>query len=228
MYIYFKKKLISWRGLSHRLFLVGFALFFVSGNLLAADLKLAWDAPTTGPAPAGYQVFYGSSSGNYGASIDAGNSTSVVISGLTAGSTYYFASKSYDAAGNQSIYSNEATATVPTPLAVDFTASPNTSLLQNQLVTFQPTVTPSTATISSWSWSFGSGASIPSSTAQIPTISYGSAGTYSVTLTVNDPTGKTATKTNTIKVLALPPVAGFTSSATALISEFYRYLNRQY
>ena len=64
----------------------------------------------------------------------------------------------------------------------------------------------------------------PSSTAQSPTISYGSAGTYSVTLTVIDSTGKTATKTNTITVLApvvtSPPVAGFTASAKKLSAKF--------
>jgi len=108
MYIYFKHKFLSWRGLSLRFFLFGFALFVVSGNLLAADLKLAWDAPTTGATPAGYKVFYGTSSGNYSSSVDTGNATSATISNLTAGNTYYFASVSYDAAGNQSIYSNEA------------------------------------------------------------------------------------------------------------------------
>ena len=224
MFKYFKYKLTFWRGLSHRFLLIGFVLFAVSGNLLAAGLKLAWDAPTNGPAPAGYKVYYGTSSGNYSSSVDAGNATTVTISDVTVGSTYYFASKSYDAAGNQSTYSNEVTATVPVPLAVDFTANPNASLVPNQLVNFQPTtVTPSTATISSWSWSFGSGASIPSSTAQVPTISFGSAGTYSVTLTVSDSTGKTATKTNTITVLAPstpPPAAGFTSSTTALSANF--------
>ena len=40
MYSFFKKKSIAWRGLTRHLFLVGLALFFVSGNLLAADMKV--------------------------------------------------------------------------------------------------------------------------------------------------------------------------------------------
>ncbi len=108
-------------------------------------------------------------------------------------------------------------------LTVDFTARPGTSLAQNQLVSFTPTFTPSTATIKSWSWNFGNGTT---STGQNPTISYATPGTYTVSLTATDSTGQSATNTKTgmITVLAAP-MEKFTSSATALTAKTY-YVDR--
>lgn len=213
-------KLIHLRGLLPRFFLAGLSLFLLSGHLLAAGVNVTWSAPSAGSAPAGYKIFYGTSSGSYSSSVDAGKATTTSVSNLTAGVKYYFAARSYDASGNQSAYSNElnATTSAAATLTVDFTASPGTTLTQNQVVTFTPTVTPSTATIGSWSWNFGNGAT---STGKNPSMSYASSGTYTVALTAKDSTGQSATTTKTgmITVLATP-VAGFTSSTNALTANF--------
>jgi hypothetical protein len=52
-------------------------------------------------------------SGTYTDMVNPGNATSVTISGLVAGATYYFAATSYDILGMESDFSNEASYTVP-------------------------------------------------------------------------------------------------------------------
>jgi hypothetical protein len=73
---------------------------------------LDWTAPTD-PAVIGYRVYYGTAKGTYmqspGTGINAGASTSYTVNGLIAGATYYFAVTSFDSAGRESPYSNEAT-----------------------------------------------------------------------------------------------------------------------
>ncbi|MDH4290527.1 MAG: fibronectin type III domain-containing protein [Aquincola sp.] len=73
---------------------------------------LQWEAPAD-PNVRGFRVYYGTASRAYsqtkGAGIDAGQATRFVIANLQGGRTYYFAVTSYDASGNESDYSNEAT-----------------------------------------------------------------------------------------------------------------------
>jgi hypothetical protein len=84
---------------------------------LAASVQVSWQAPTTNAdgTPltdlAGYQVYYGPSSGNYTVTLDVGNTLSVSLSGLTAGQTYYFAVTAYDTSENESARSTEVSAT---------------------------------------------------------------------------------------------------------------------
>jgi hypothetical protein len=80
--------------------------------------SLAWEAPTTysdGSAfiPAGYKIYYGTSSGNYTQVVDAGNIMTYDISNLnlTPG-TYYITVTSYDSMGQESGLSNEVAKTV--------------------------------------------------------------------------------------------------------------------
>src|SRR5262245_47438899 len=65
----------------------------VSGNSLAGEVKLAWDAVADAT---GYRLYYGTSSGGYFSSIDVQNSTSVTVPGLTDGARYFFALKAYN------------------------------------------------------------------------------------------------------------------------------------
>jgi hypothetical protein len=73
---------------------------------------LQWSAPSDSRVQ-GYRVYYGTSSRAYqqtrGAGLDSGSTTQLVVSNLQSGRTYYFAVTSYDAAGNESDYSNEVT-----------------------------------------------------------------------------------------------------------------------
>jgi len=199
----------SLRTLFLRFLLVGLALCVYSGNLLAASTKLAWDASTSSGV-GGYKLSYGTSSGNYTSTIDAGNTTTYTVSGLTEGAKYYFAVKAYDTAKTtESAYSNEINTTIPVitqVLTADFTASA-TSGAPGMLVTFTPDVN---GTVTDWKWDLpGSDASNSTSTAQFPTVTYSIAGTYSVSLTATGPNGAvTTTKSNLITVttpLAVAP-----------------------
>jgi hypothetical protein len=80
--------------------------------LEAASVKLSWD-PSPDVPVAGYAIYYGATSHMYTDKISLGNATSVTISNLVAGTTYYFAATAYDAAGLESPFSNEAMYAVP-------------------------------------------------------------------------------------------------------------------
>jgi len=86
-----------------------FLLCFVA-QATAADVSLAWD-PSTTPNIVGYKVYYGNASHTYGAPITVGNRTTYTVTGLANG-TYYFAVTAYDAAGNESDFSNEVSQTI--------------------------------------------------------------------------------------------------------------------
>lgn len=76
------------------------------------DLTLAWN-PSPSPGIAGYNVYSGGQSGIYTNEIAVGNTTSVTLSNLNAGYTYYFVVTCYDDTGVESPPSNEAVYTVP-------------------------------------------------------------------------------------------------------------------
>ncbi len=78
----------------------------------AASIKIAWD-PSTEPLVTGYRLYYGKASGVYMNAVDAGNRTDCTVTGLDAGTTYYFAATAYTAAGDESALSNEISYTMP-------------------------------------------------------------------------------------------------------------------
>ncbi len=63
---------------------------------------------------AGYKIYRATASGAYGAPIAVitGNTTSYTVTGLTAGTTYFFVVTAYDTAGNESSRSNEVTKSI--------------------------------------------------------------------------------------------------------------------
>jgi hypothetical protein len=85
-----------------------------TGSTTGASVRLSWIKPTTntdGSALtdlAGFYIKYGTSSGNYSSSVDAGNSTSYEVQ-LPTSSKYYLTVVAYDSYGNESIPSNEVT-----------------------------------------------------------------------------------------------------------------------
>ncbi len=83
------------------LFLAIPALLFTVVNADAPQVTLGWNA-STGSNVTGYKVYYGTASGNYAYYVDAGNTTSYAMTGLSAGATYYFAATAYDSSGDQS------------------------------------------------------------------------------------------------------------------------------
>jgi len=91
----------------------------------------------------------------------------------------------------------------PVPPVADFEAD-DTDVYVGELVTFTDL---STGTIDTWEWDFDNNASVDS-TAQNPTHSYGSAGTYTVSLVVSGIAGSaTEIKTSYITVTDIPPTA---------------------
>jgi len=80
---------------------------------------LTWNPPTTNVDGteltdlAGYNIYYGTSSGNYTetANLANPNTTEYTIDNLSP-NTYYFAVTAYDEMGNESDYSNEVSKTI--------------------------------------------------------------------------------------------------------------------
>ena len=89
------------------------AILAIAGIAQAATLQISWNAnPDTDLA--GYKVYQGTASGQYGTPVDVGNVTGHVME-ITPqyGATYYFALTAYDTSGNESGYSDEASCFVP-------------------------------------------------------------------------------------------------------------------
>ncbi|KAB0670296.1 fibronectin type III domain-containing protein [Oryzomonas sagensis] len=80
------------------------------GTASTGVVKLSWDPPQG--VAAGINLHYGTSSGSYTSTINAGMVSSYAVSGLAPG-TYYFVVTAYDSAGNESVYSNEVQAVIP-------------------------------------------------------------------------------------------------------------------
>ena len=110
--------------------IAGWLLLLVAVNwggahLGAQSVSLAWDA-CSDPNVAGCTVYWGTASGDYTNSQDAGAQAAITISNLPAGTTCYFAVAAYDAAGDQSPFSAEISYTVPAetlPVGTPFTFS---------------------------------------------------------------------------------------------------------
>jgi len=80
--------------------------------LSAAVVRISWNANTESDLE-GYRVFYGTSHGSYGSVINVGRRTTIDVSGLAAGMTYYFAVTAYDFNGNESAFSEERFVSIP-------------------------------------------------------------------------------------------------------------------
>jgi hypothetical protein len=103
---------------------IGFALLILAlvpsaslGTSPAPVVSLAWN-PSSNSEVAGYFLSYGNSSGVYDQRIDAGTNTTVSLTNLVLGVTYFFVVKAYNLAGVESDPSNEISYLVPYPIAV--------------------------------------------------------------------------------------------------------------
>jgi hypothetical protein len=81
-------------------------LFLLPNLLFAAGATVSWQANTETDL-AGYQIYYGTSHNFYSVILDVGNVTTYNVTGLTAGTTYYFAVTAVDQSGNESESSTE-------------------------------------------------------------------------------------------------------------------------
>jgi hypothetical protein len=78
---------------------------------------VSWN-PSPGPTVVGYNLYYGEASGAYPNMINAGNTTNTAISGLTEGTTYYFAVTAFTSTGVESSFSSEVSYTAVKPGSV--------------------------------------------------------------------------------------------------------------
>ena len=88
--------------------LQGFLIAALQTSAAAAvSASLTW---TASPASivTGYNIYYGGASHQYTNVVSVANVTSATIPGLLENTTYFFAAKAHDSAGNESDFSNEA------------------------------------------------------------------------------------------------------------------------
>ena len=90
--------------------LIPCTLYLVTPIAYAAQVTLSWKA-SEGPV-SGYEMHYGTTSGDYDYSVNVGNSTSCNISGLQEGVTYFFAATAHNDI-DESDYSDEIAYTIP-------------------------------------------------------------------------------------------------------------------
>jgi len=117
----------------------------------AATATLSWTANGESDL-AGYRAFWGTSSGSYTTGqADVGTATSYPVTGLAAGTEYFFAIKAYDTSGNFSGFSTEVSLTTPsgsgggTDTTAPTVASVSTTSGTTVVVVFSEPVDPTTA-----------------------------------------------------------------------------------
>ncbi len=99
------------RSSLRRLALFLFLVLLTAATAHSGTVTLTWDREDD-PRIAGYNVYYGTSSGTYTDHVDAGNETRYTVTGLEEGTTYYFAVTAHDGAGSESPPSDEVQHTV--------------------------------------------------------------------------------------------------------------------
>jgi hypothetical protein len=114
-----------------QLVLIALLVVTAASPVRAADITLAWDANSETDL-AGYKVYYGTASRTYGTPISIDKVTTYKISSLAPG-TYFFTVTARNAAGQESAYSNEVTATVGAS-GCDLNTDTATNVLDIQLL----------------------------------------------------------------------------------------------
>src|ERR1700737_3700494 len=118
------------------------AFAVIAPGFLRAEVTLAWD-PDSDPAVVGYRLHSGTTSGVYTQTMEAGNATSILVSNLVAGQTYYFAVTAYNSSAVESAFSNQVSYTAPgsspTPTP---TPSPTAGPSPTPTPTSSPSATP--------------------------------------------------------------------------------------
>jgi hypothetical protein len=112
-------------GASRCNWIVGGAILGLTGITAAGapGLTLEWNRNSE-PSVAGYVLYYGTASGTYTKSVDAGNAIKATVPDLVSGVRYYFAVTAYDSNRTESLPSNEVSAVAPSPPTVAVTSLP--------------------------------------------------------------------------------------------------------
>ena len=215
-------------GLSFILALGFVSMLFTQQAYAAATATVAWNPDTA--QVAGYDVYYGTSSGNYTSTLNAGSNTSATLQNLSA-QTYYVALTAYNSANEQSGYSPELVIDSLTASAgAGGTISPSGTLFQSQGASQTFTITPSagytTASVLVDGTSVGAVASYTfSSIAANHTISATftatTPGTYTITPTAGSngsisPSGAVSVSSGGSQTFTFTPATGYQVSSVTV------------
>ena len=182
----------------------------------SASLRLSWNANTETDL-AGYRVYYGIASGDYGEPIDVGNVTAYELTGLSETITYYVALTAFDTADNESEKSDEVSGMPLSPDTQDPIVTITSPTASSTYATSNSTISIAGSSsdnvgVTQVTWSNsrgGSGSASGTASWSVTGISLQS-GTNLITVTARDAAGNTGT--DTLTVTYNPPVTSTTSS----------------
>jgi hypothetical protein len=99
------------------------------GNSGSPQVTLGWSS-NPDPTVAGYYLYTGTTPGNYTNKVDAGSNTTMTVTSLVPGMTYYFSATSYTATGMESSFGPQISYVVPG--VVSLTQNPTAGLMRVQ------------------------------------------------------------------------------------------------
>jgi hypothetical protein len=94
---------------------IGLLALMPLAALATGTVTLAWDPSPGTNAISKYNIYYGVASGTYTNTVSAGTNTTLTVSNLLEGTTYYFAATAVDTNGLESDYSAEASTVIIRP-----------------------------------------------------------------------------------------------------------------
>ena len=132
---------LRWTALLARIVPLLAGLFLLTPD--AKSVTLAWDVDSD-PTVVGYRLYYGTSSGSYTQNTDAGNGTTVTVTNLVLGHTYFFVVRAYNALGLESPPSNEVFFNTSTgasgPVAKNFLGTGQAGLVWENAISGQRSI----------------------------------------------------------------------------------------
>ena len=127
---------LRWTALLARIVPLLAGLFLLTPD--AKSVTLAWDVDSD-PTVVGYRLYYGTSSGSYTQNTDVRNGTTVTITNLVVGFTYFFVVRAYNSFGLESPPSNEVFFNTSTgasgPVAKNFNGTGQAGLVWENTIT---------------------------------------------------------------------------------------------
>ncbi len=195
----------------------------LSRQISGTSIILSWTANTESDL-AGYNVYQGTSAGIYGTPVSLGKVITSTISGLTQGSTYYFAVSALDDAANESGYSSTVSATIPdsTAPAVTITSPTSSSTYATSTATITLSGTASDSTgVTTVTWANAANGTSGTATGTTSWSKSGislASGSNTITITASDSTGNSASDILTVTYTppdTTAPVVAITSPTSS-------------